>query len=37
MNNATAVVPNQSVPKMPAIFWGGLVAGTIDAVDGVIA
>ena len=37
MNNATALAPKQSLTNMQAIFWGGLVAGTLDAVDGVIA
>lgn len=37
MNNATVLAPKQSVTNIQAIFWGGLVAGTLDAVDGVIA
>jgi hypothetical protein len=37
VNNATALAPKQSLTNMQAIFWGGLVAGTLDAVDGVIA
>src|SRR5215471_1271955 len=37
MNNATALAPEQALTKVQAIFWGGLVAGILDAVDGVIA
>ena len=37
MNYAIVLAPKQSVTNMQAIFWGGLVAGTLDAVDGVIA
>src|SRR5215472_1773924 len=37
MNVATVIAPKQSVTNTQAIFWGGLVAGVLDAVDGVIA
>ena len=37
MNSTTALVPKQALTKSQAIFWGGLVAGVLDATDGVIA
>jgi hypothetical protein len=37
VNNATVLTQNQDLTNVQAIFWGGLVAGTLDAVDGVIA
>ena len=37
MNTAGILSPKQALTSMQAIFWGGLVAGTLDAVDGVIA
>jgi len=37
MNVATVIAPKQSVTNTQAIFWGGLVAGVLDAIDGVIA
>ena len=37
MNSATILSPKPALPSMHAIFWGGLVAGVLDAVDGVIA
>ena len=37
MNSATVLVPKQIFTDAQAIFWGGLAAGTLDAVDGVIA
>ena len=37
MNNATSLAPKQALTKTQAIFWSGLIAGTLDAVDGVIA
>ena len=37
MNNATVLAQKQALTNMQAIFWGGLVAGILDAVDGVIA
>ena len=37
MNAATGFVPKPAFTNLQAIFWGGLVAGTLDAVDGVIA
>lgn len=37
MNNATVLSPKQALTNVQAIFWGGLVAGLLDAVDGVIA
>ena len=37
MNNATVLAQKQALTNAQAIFWGGLVAGILDAVDGVIA
>ena len=37
MKNAIALAPKQALTNVQAIFWGGLVAGILDAVDGVIA
>lgn len=37
MNNATVLSPKQALTNVQAIFWGALVAGLLDAVDGVIA
>jgi hypothetical protein len=37
MNNAIALTPKQALTNVQAIFWGGLVAGALDVVDGVIA
>ncbi len=37
MNNATVLAQKQALTNVQAIFWGGLVAGTLDAIDGVIA
>jgi len=37
VNNATVLAPKQPLTNVQAIFWGGLVAGILDAVDGVIA
>ena len=37
MNSATVLAQKQALRNMQAIFWGGLVAGILDAVDGVIA
>ena len=37
MNDATVLTPEQALPEVQAVFWGGLVAGILDAVDGVIA
>jgi uncharacterized membrane protein YagU involved in acid resistance len=37
VNSATIPSPKQAFTSAQAIFWGGLVAGTLDAVDGVIA
>ena len=37
MNNATVLAQKQALTNVQAIFWGGLVAGILDAVDGVIA
>ena len=37
MKNATVLASKQALTNVQAIFWGGLVAGTLDAVDGVIA
>lgn len=37
MNSATILSPQQALTNMQAILLGGLVAGVLDAVDGVIA
>jgi len=37
VNNATVLAQKQALTNVQAIFWGGLVAGILDAVDGVIA
>jgi pimeloyl-ACP methyl ester carboxylesterase len=37
VNNATALAQKQALTNVQAIFWGGLVAGILDAADGVIA
>jgi hypothetical protein len=37
VNNATVLSPRQALTKVQTIFWGGLTAGILDAVDGVIA
>ena len=37
MTSATIVSAKQGLTSARAIFWGGLVAGVLDAVDGVIA
>ena len=37
MNSAIALAPKHALTNVQAIFWGGLVGGTLDAVDGVIA
>ena len=37
MNNAIALTPKQALTNAQPIFWSGLVDGTLDAVDGVIA
>jgi hypothetical protein len=37
MNNATALARKQVLTNVHAIFGGGLIAGMLDAVDGVIA
>ena len=37
MNSATALAAKQPLANRQAIFWGGLIAGTLDAIDGVIA
>jgi hypothetical protein len=37
MNNATVLAPKQALTNVQAIFWGGLIAGVLDAIDGVIA
>jgi uncharacterized membrane protein YagU involved in acid resistance len=29
--------PKQAITNVQAIFWGGLIAGVLDAIDGVIA
>lgn len=36
MNSATVLSSKQSFTSVQAIFWGGLVAGILDAFDGVI-
>jgi hypothetical protein len=37
VNSATVFAQKQAFTNAQAIFWGGLVAGILDAVDGVIA
>ena len=37
MNDARVLAQEQSLTNAQAIFWGGLAAGILDAVDGVIA
>jgi len=37
VNNATVLAQKQAFTSGQAIFWGGLTAGILDAVDGVIA
>ena len=37
MNNATVLAPKQALTNKQAIFCGGLIAGILDAIDGVIA
>ena len=37
MNSATVLAQKQAFTNVQAIFWGGLAAGILDAVDGVIA
>jgi uncharacterized membrane protein YagU involved in acid resistance len=37
VNDATVLAQKQALTNVQAIFWGGLVAGILDAVDGVIA
>jgi hypothetical protein len=37
VNNATVLAQKQALTNVQAIFWGGLVAGILDAADGVIA
>ena len=37
MNTAIALSRKQALTHVQAIFWGGLIAGILDAVDGVIA
>jgi len=37
VNNAKVLAQKQALTNPQAIFWGGLVAGTLDAIDGVIA
>src|SRR6516225_6239274 len=37
MSSAAISVPRQSLTTTQAIIWGGLIAGVLDAVDGVVA
>ena len=37
MNNATVIASKPALTNLQGVFWGGLIAGTLDAVDGVIA
>src|SRR5215469_11904774 len=37
MNSATVLARKQALTNLQAIFWGGLMAGVLDAIDGVIA
>jgi len=37
MNSATLVVSPKTISLPKAILWGGLIAGVLDAIDGVVA
>ncbi len=37
MNSATVLVPRHALTSVQAIFCGGLIAGVLDAIDGMIA
>jgi hypothetical protein len=37
MNGATVLAPKPALTNVEAISWGGLIAGVLDAIDGVIA
>jgi hypothetical protein len=37
MNGAAVLAPKQALTNVEAISWGGLIAGVLDAIDGVIA
>lgn len=37
MNSATVLAPKHTLTNVEAISWGGLIAGVLDAIDGVIA
>jgi hypothetical protein len=37
MNGPTDLSPKQALTNVEAISWGGLTAGVLDAIDGVIA
>jgi hypothetical protein len=37
VNNATVLAQKEAITNAQEIFWGGLAAGILDAVDGVIA
>jgi uncharacterized membrane protein YagU involved in acid resistance len=37
VSSTTVLAQKQALTSVQAIFWGGLLAGTLDAVDGVIA
>ena len=37
MNGATVLAPKQALTNVEAISWGGLIAGVLDPIDGVIA
>lgn len=37
MNSAAVLAPNPALTNGQAIPWGGLIAGALDAIDGVIA
>jgi uncharacterized membrane protein YagU involved in acid resistance len=37
VNGATVVTQKQALTRVQAILWGGLLAGILDAVDGVLA
>ena len=37
MSSAAILSPKQSLTALQAILWGGLIAGVLDAIDGVIA
>ena len=35
MNNATVIASKPALTNLQAVFWGGLIAGVLDATDDV--